>query len=182
MEENIFMKTLVIYTSQTGFTKKYAKWLAERMKADILDLKDAQKKSTGFFDGYQAIVYGGWAMAEKISKVKWYLGKAPSWKDKRLAVFCVGGSPCDNPQTEVMMKNILDDEQRKYIKAFYCQGGFNYEKMSAGSKFAMKMFINMLKKKKNPSEEDKAMVERISSSYDISDKKYIEPIVEYLEA
>ena len=38
------MKTLIIYTSQTGFTKKYSEWIAERTKADILTLKEAQKK------------------------------------------------------------------------------------------------------------------------------------------
>ncbi len=38
------MKTLVIYTSQTGFTKKYAQWLSDEMNADIFELKDAQKK------------------------------------------------------------------------------------------------------------------------------------------
>ena len=31
------MKTLIIYTSQTGFTKKYSEWLADEMEADILD-------------------------------------------------------------------------------------------------------------------------------------------------
>ena len=29
------MKTLVVYTSQTGFTKRYAQWIAERMEADL---------------------------------------------------------------------------------------------------------------------------------------------------
>ena len=38
------MKTLIIYTSQTGFTKKYAQWIADEMSADIYDLKDAKKK------------------------------------------------------------------------------------------------------------------------------------------
>lgn len=176
------MKTLVVYTSQTGFTKKYAEWLGERMKADVLDLKDAQKKNTGFFDDYQAIVYGGWAVAGKLSKSKWYLGKAPSWKDKKLAVFCVGGSPNESPETKVALENMLNDEQRKFIKAFYCQGGINYEKMSAGNRLTLKMFVGALKKKKNLSEKERTMVEMISSTYDISDKKYIEPIVEYLEA
>lgn len=176
------MKTLVVYTSQTGFTKKYAEWLGERMKADVLDLKDAQKKNTGFFDDYQAIVYGGWAVAGKLSKSKWYLGKAPSWKDKKLAVFCVGGSPNESPETKVALDNMLNDEQKKFIKAFYCQGGINYEKMSAGNRLTLKMFVGALKKKKNLSEKERTMVEMISSTYDISDKKYIEPIVEYLEA
>ena len=43
------MKSLVIYTSQTGFTRKYAMWLADRLNADILDLKDAKKKEKDFY-------------------------------------------------------------------------------------------------------------------------------------
>ena len=175
------MKTLVIYTSQTGFTKKYAEWIAEKTSGDILELKDAQKKSDSFFADYQAIVYGGWLMAGSTVKVKWFLNKAASWQDKRLAVFCVGGSPNDNPDVEVTLKKMLTDEQRKYIRTFYCQGGFNYEKMNGPSKLAMKMFVSALKKKKDQTEEEKIMTKMIATSYDISDIKYTEPIVEYLE-
>ena len=146
------MKTLIIYTSQTGFTKKYAEWIAEKTSGDILELKDAQKKSDSFFADYQAIVYGGWLMAGSTVKVKWFLNKAASWQDKRLAVFCVGGSPNDNPDVEVTLKKMLTDEQRKYIRTFYCQGGFNYEKMNGPSKLAMKMFVSALKKKKDQKE------------------------------
>ncbi len=176
------MKTLIIYTSQTGFTKKYAGWLAERMKADLLDLKDAQKKDAVFFDEYQAIVYGGWTMAGSLVKSKWFLDKASAWKDKKLAMFCVGGSPDDNPDVEVFLQKVLTDEQREYIKAFYCPGGFNYEKMNAPSRLAMKMFTGALKKKKDASEAEKTMAQMISSSYDISDIRYIEPVVDYLES
>ena len=174
------MKTLIIYTSQTGFTKRYAEWIAERMSADLLDLKEARKKKDEFFELYDAIVYGGWVMAGNPVKSKWFLDKASAWKNKRLAVFCVGGSPDDNPDVEVFLGKLLTDEQKKYIKAFYCQGGFNYEKMNGPSRLAMKMFVGSLKKKKDATEAEKTMAEMISSSYDISDIKYIEPIVEYL--
>lgn len=175
------MKTLIIYTSQTGFTKKYAQWLSDRLKADIYELKDVQKKEDAFFDEYQAIVYGGWAMAGKTVKINWFFEKAKAWNKKRLAVFCVGGSPNDNPDVEKMLENMLTNEQKKYIKAFYCQGGFDYEKMNTASRLAMKMFVSALKKKKDPTEEEKIMVKMISDSYDISDIKYIEPIAEYIE-
>ena len=175
------MKTLIIYTSQTGFTKRYAGWLADRMNGDLLELKDAQKKKNDFFDEYQAIVYGGWAMAGNVVKVKWFLEKASGWKDKKLAIFCVGGSPNDNPDVEEFLRKALTDEQRKYIKAFYCQGGFNYEKMNGPSRLAMKMFVGALKKKKDATEAEKTMAKMISSSYDISDIKFIEPIVAYLD-
>ena len=174
------MKTLIIYTSQTGFTKKYADWLAQKTGGDLLDLKDAQKKNDAFFDGYEAIVYGGWVMAASVVKVKWFLNKAASWEGKKLAVYCVGGSPNDNPDVEVMLKNMLNDEQREYIRAFYCQGGFNYERMNAPSRLAMKMFVSALKKKKDPTEEEKIMTEMVAKSYDISDEKYLNPIIDYL--
>ena len=174
------MKTLIIYTSQTGFTKKYADWLAQKTGGDLLDLKDAQKKNDAFFEGYEAIVYGGWVMAASVVKVKWFLNRAASWKGKKLAIYCVGGSPNDNPDVEVMLKNMLNDEQREYIRAFYCQGGFNYERMNAPSRLAMKMFVSALKKKKDPTEEEKIMTEMVAKSYDISDEKYLEPLIEYL--
>ncbi len=63
---------------------------------------------------------------------------------------------------------------------FYCQGGICYEKMSKPSKLAMKAFVSVLGKKKDLTESEKAMVEMISHSYDISDPKYIEPLATYL--
>ena len=175
------MKTLVIYTSQTGFTKRYAEWLAGRVGGDVLELKAAQKKKEEYYEAYDAICYGGWAMAGSLVKAKWFLEKADNWKEKRLAMFCVGGSPNDNPDVEIFIQNALTEDQKKYIKMFYCQGGFNYEKMKPASKIAMKMFVSALKNKKNPTEKEKIMAEKMSSSYDISDIKYLDPIVSYLE-
>ncbi len=174
------MKTLIVYTSQTGFTRKYAKWLADKMQGDLLDLKSAQKKEAAFFEGYDAICYGGWVMAARVVKVNWFLEKAVNWRDKRLAVFCVGGSPNDNPDIDTFLQNALTDEQKKYIRIFYCQGGFNYEKMKAPSRIAMKMFVSVLRRRKDATEEEKIATEKMAASYDISDIKYIEPIVSYL--
>ena len=172
------MKTLIIYTSQTGFTEKYARWLADEMGADLYDLKDAKRKESSFFEGYDAITYAGWCMAGNAVKIKWFLDRANGWKNKRLAVVIVGGSPNDSNEVEEALKRVLNDEQKQYIKAFYCQGGFNYDKMNLPSKMAMKMFVGALKKK--PDEKSKQMAEYISKSYDISDRKYIEPVVKYL--
>ena len=174
------MKTLIIYTSQTGFTKRYAEWIAEKTGGDLLELKDAQKKSDDYFKDFDAICYGGWLMAANVVKVKWFFEKTNNWKNKRLALFCVGGSPNDNPDVDVFLQNVITEEQRKYIKVFYCQGGFNYEKMKTPSRIAMKMFVSALKNKKDATEKEKVMAEKMASSYDISDIKYIEPIVMYL--
>lgn len=173
------MKTLVVYTSQTGFTRKYAQWIAERTGADLFHVKDVQKKDNSFFGGYEAIVFAGWLMAEKESKVNWFLDRVSGWKDKRLAVVAVGASPIGNPQVEKALNAMLNDEQKAYIETFYCQGGLNYEKMNVAARLMMKAFANSLKNSKN--EESRKMGEIFGQSCDFSDQKYIEPVLAYLQ-
>ncbi|MBP9995658.1 MAG: flavodoxin [Lachnospiraceae bacterium] len=175
------MKKLVIYTSQTGFTKKYAEWISARLNADVLTIQEAKNMKMDFYDEYDAIIYGGWTMAGSVVGSKWFLKNASDWKDKRLVLFCVGASPEANPDVEVSLSKLLTDEQRTYIKVFYCQGGLDYSRMKTPSKLAMKLLASTLSKKKDADQKEKDMAEMISHSYDISDEKYILPIVQYIE-
>lgn len=172
------MKTIVIYNSQTGFTKCYAQWIAEAAGADCFELSEAKKKNLA---AYEAIIFGGWACAGGISKLSWFKGNIDKWADKKLIAFCVGGSPIDSPDIEPALKRNFNESELKRVRVFYCPGGFNYEKMSAPSKLMMKMFIKALKAKKGKTEAEEEMIKMISSSYDISDHQYIEPILECLE-
>ena len=79
------------------------------------------------------------------------------------------------------LRQNFNEPELKKVKTFYCPGGFNYEKMSAPSKLMMKMFLKTLKAKKEKTTEEQIMIKMVSSSYDISDKKYIEPILQYLK-
>ena len=72
------MKTAVIYNSQTGFTKKYAEWISEATGADCFEIGTAKKQD---FDRYDAIVFGGWACAGRISKISWFKSNMDKWLD-----------------------------------------------------------------------------------------------------
>lgn len=168
------MKTAVIYNSQTGFTKKYAEWISEAIDADCFEIGTAKKQD---FDRYDAIVFGGWACAGRISKISWFKSNMDKWSDKMLVVFCTGGSPAESPEIEAFLSNNFSELEREKLHVFYCPGGFNYDKMSAGSKLMMKMFKKMVGAKKDKTEADMEMLNMISHSYDISDRKYIEPII-----
>ncbi len=96
------MKVAVIYNSQTGFTKKYAEWISEATGADCLELKVAKKQD---FDRYDAIVFGGWACAGRISKISWFKSNMDKWSDKTLIAFCTGGNPAENPEIETLLNN-----------------------------------------------------------------------------
>lgn len=172
------MKTIVIYNSQTGFTKRYAQWLAEAAGADCIELSAAKKKD---LTAYEAIVFGSWACAGGISKISWFKGNIDKWADKKLIAFCVGASPMENPEVETALKQMFNESERKRVKAFYCPGGLSYDKMSTPSRLMMKLFVKTLRAKKDKTQEEQEMIKWISSSYDISDKKYIEPILQCLE-
>lgn len=174
------MSKLVVYTSQTGFTKRYAQWLGDKTGAQLITYEEAKKKKDPFFEEYDTIVYGGWSMAGQVVNSKWFFEKAENWKSKKLAIFCVGASPKDNPEVDEALEKMTTEEQKKFIKVFYCPGGLNYSKMKLPSRLAMKAFASMLKKKKDATESEKEMAKYLSDSYDISDQKYIELILEYI--
>ncbi len=172
------MKTIIIYNSQTGFTKRYAEWIAEAAEADCIELSAAKKKD---LTAYEAIVFGSWACAGSISKISWFKGNIDKWTGKKLIVFCVGASPIENPEVEIALSQIFNESERKKAALFYCPGGLNYDKMAAPSKLMMKLFVKSLKAKKVKTQEDELMIKMISSSYDIAGKQYIEPILQCLK-
>lgn len=168
------MKTVVIYCSDTGFTKRYAEWIAAATKADLFSLSETKKVD---WNGYDAIVFGSWACAGGIRKLKWFQSHLKQWNGKRVIAFCVGASPYDSEEIAAALRQNFPPKDFANVDVFYCPGGLNYKKMPLRSKVMMKMFVAMLKKQKNRDEE---MIRIVSSSYDISDKKYIEPICKLL--
>lgn len=172
------MKTAIIYFSQTGFTKQYAEWLAEEVEGECMPFAEAEKKD---FSGYDAIVFGSWCHAGLIRKHSWFKEKLPQWQNKKKVVFAVGASPAENPEiAEALPKNFTEEEWAQ-VSVFYCPGGLRYENMKMSSKIMMKIFAKMMAGKKDKTEDEKVMAEMIGKSYDISDRKYIRPIVECLK-
>ena len=174
------MKTLIIYSSQTGFTKRYTEWLAKKLGAETMTIKDANKKGDSYFEPFDAIIYGGWVSVEKIHKANWFTSRIAKWRNKKLAMFCVGASPINYAGVDSLLDKALTDDQKKYAKAFYCEGGINYDKMPIGSRMLMKAFAAMMKNKKDKTADEVAMTDHISRSGDYTDPKFLEPLVSYI--
>ena len=170
------MKALVIYNSKTGFTKRYAQWIGEDAGCECVDFKEGAKRN---LSDYDAVVFGGWCMAGGITKVSWLKKKIPelSRAGKKIIVFAVGASPADSPDIPEGMRNNFSEEEWKSVKVFYCPGGLDYSRMNFMSRTLMGMLAKSLSKKKDATESDRKKAEMISRSYDISDRKYIVPIV-----
>ena len=117
-------------------------------------------------------------MAGKVVKQEWFLEKAATLKEKKLAIVAVGASPNESPEVETAMANLITEEQKQYIKVFYCQGGIDYSKMKLSSKMALKMFSTILKNSKDPKQREQGAF--IDHSYDVSDIKFIDPVLSFI--
>ena len=84
------MKAVVIYKSKTGYTKKYAEWIAEDLACESRSIKGVKLDD---LKNYGLVIYGGGVYAGMIAglgKVKNWMEKSP---DKTWIIFATGASP-----------------------------------------------------------------------------------------
>lgn len=143
----------VVYTSNTGFTQKYANMISDKLGLPVFSFKEAKqnlKKQT-------KIVYIGWLFANAVKGFK----KA----NKRFDICAVCGvGLCDTGALvqEVRNRTHLNDN----TPLFTLQGGIDKTKLKGLNKLLINMLIKALKAQKNPSETDKHMLNLLSKDAD----------------
>lgn len=171
------MKTLVIYKSKTGFTKKYAEWIAEELKADVFD---TSKVNVGTLKNYDTVIYGGGLHAGGINGIKFIIQSMDILKNRKVIVFATGASVSNEEIVSAVFKKNFTDEQQKYIKFFYLRGGFNYSKLNPLDKIAMSLFKWLLSRKKNLTSGEKMMLDMYCNPVDYAIKDNIKEIIKYV--
>jgi len=172
-------KTIIVYKSSTGFTRRYAQMIAEKTGAQLLDLKETKAIK---LRGADTIVFGGRLRAGSIDGLK----KARALYEKsgasRFVVFATGAAPNEARETieETWRKN-LNPSELETVPHFYMQAGLCYEKMGFVDRSMMKMLGRMLAARKNKTPQDEALEKMLEKSFDISDESFILPLLEYLK-
>lgn len=167
------MKSIVIYKSSTGFTKTYAKWIAEALSCEALPLENAKSVD---LNKYDAVIFGGWIFAGTIQGLKGIKEKLTSYNGKK-AVFATGATPPESPEASAALSTCFTEEERKTIGTFYMQGGLDYTQMGAVHKAMMKMMSSMMKKQKGI---DSVEYKTVSQSFNGTSKESIAPLVHYI--
>lgn len=172
-------RTLIIYKSRTGFTKRYAEMIAEETNCTLIDFKDT---TIDLISGFDTVIFGSRLHAGIIDGLKRVRELFQSSKAKHFAIFVTGATPNAAEETinEIWENNLTSDELTN-LPHFYMQSGLCYEKMSFPDKLMMKMVSIMLSKKKNKDSNETGFAQVITSSYDISSKEYITPLVIWLK-
>ena len=118
-------------------------------------------------------------MAGMVVKVKWFFERAAYWKNKKLSIVAVGASPNDNPEVDEFLNNLLTDEQRPLAMNNENKDEKNKDEKNKEKENNSNSENPIEQNNKNSSEDDKKKGEMISKSYDISDKRFIAPVVDY---
>lgn len=169
------MKAIVIYYSKTGFAKRYAGWLSEQLECELVPVE--QIKSLNL-EGYDTVIFASRIYAGIIQKLDWF--KSLNLPGVNKIVLATGATPAGSPEIETVIKNNFKGDLSCY-KVFYLPGGLCYEKMGFADKLFMKMFSSMMKNKKDKDKLEQDMADALGSSFDISKKEYLEPVVQYIK-
>lgn len=163
------MKRIVVYESGTGFTAKYAGWIAQRLGCEAKKFKNVKQ---GELETYDLVVYGGWIMAGMITG----FNKIKTLNLKNLVVFAVGMSVSNDEVAE----RIAQQNQIERERLFYYEGGCKPEKLGFMKKMMLKMVKKSLEKKADKTADDLHMLETFKGA-DNTDKAAIEELIKYCE-
>ncbi|MDR1002127.1 MAG: flavodoxin domain-containing protein [Oscillospiraceae bacterium] len=173
------MNGIILYKSKYGATKKYAEWLRDTTGFDIIE---TNKATVAQVKNYDVIVLGGGIYASGISGLSFLRKNMDELAGKRLAVFCVGGSPFEQAAFEEMYAHNFKGNLSG-VKCFYCRGAFDMEVMNFADKTLCKMLKKTLEKKDPATYEPSqaALIAVIGQNGDWTDKEYLQPLIEYLK-
>ncbi len=173
------MKSVVVYSSITGFTRKYAEWISEDLNCDILSVKNTTIEKLLEYD---TVIYGGSLHAAGITGINIIKKNLPDLTGRKLVVFATGASPYkEEVLDEIRAKNFTPEED-KQVKVFYFRGGFDYSRLNFTNKVLMslfKLFILMKPENKRTSDEI-GMLACFSKPVDFTKRENIKEIVDYV--
>jgi menaquinone-dependent protoporphyrinogen IX oxidase len=172
------MKAIVLYRSISGFTKKYAQWIAEELGADLFDCREVKPDA---FSAYGLVIFGGSLHAVGINGIDIITRNLGALAGKKVIVFATGASPAREDIPEEVLAANFPEEQRKLLRFFYLRGGFDFGKLDLPNKALMTLlkWKLLMKKSEDREPDEKGMLAAFAKSMDFTKKESIRPLVDY---
>ena len=98
---------------------------------------------------------------------------------KKLVIFAVGLNIMQK-ETRMQLREINFNRRKiAHLTCYYCPGAYDPAKIRGIDAGIMKMMVNMLEKKPSleTTEEDRRLLKNVKNGADLTDRKYIEPII-----
>ena len=175
------MNEAVVYCSQTGFTEKYARWLAEELDCVATPFR---MRSDVDLDTTDLLVFCSWFHAASIKGARWLKKAMESHPNLPVIVLATGATPrpgagwsTEDGINEAFARTFPKSEYPD-LPCFYCHGGYDFDKLGAADKLAMRMFYKMHGKSEDPKEREMLAIMR--KGFDGTRREYLAPLLEYV--
>ena len=160
----------IVYTSNTGYTKKYAVLLGKKLRLPVYDLAEAKTK----LSESSPIIYLGWLMAGTVK------GYSKAAKRYQVAAVCGVGMGATGSQIEDVRKvNKLPGT----MPVFTLQGGFDITRLRGVYKLMMTIMSKAagkrLKGKKDRTPEEEAILDMMLHGGSRVSEKNLSAILEW---
>lgn len=162
----------IVYTSNTGFTEKYARLLGNKTGLPVFPLSDASEK----LPKGSEILYLGWLMAGKVQ------GYKKAAKSYQVCALCgVGMGDTGSQLSDVRKVNAIPEG----LPVFVLQGGFDMSKLRGIYKMMMTIMAKTAGKgladKPDRTPEEDTMLELLNHGGDYVSEENLGSVLEWFE-
>ena len=178
-------KTLVLYYSKYGTTKKYAEWIASELNGDICPISNVKENNLAQYD---AIIIGSGLYAGSIKGMDIITNNYETLRGRKLVLFTCGLADYSKAgnikEIAGRIEAAIPENIRRDLKTYFLRGGIDYKRLSFVHKIMMAI-MNMIivrkvkKEGDNADEEDREFLDTYGKDADFTDKNSIMGIVEY---
>lgn len=170
------MKVAIIYSSKSGFTEKYAQWIAQETTGDLIALRDLSEKC---LNGYDKLVYGGGLYAGGVNGLKKFKALTAHLPKEKLIYFATGATPAREGVALELVNGNFSEGEREGLQFFYFRGGFDYSLLGIVDKLLMNVMKLMIRRKKasERTPDESGMLAAYDHPVDFCDFKQIEPLI-----
>ncbi len=144
------MKTVVTYQSKTGYTQKYAEWIAEELGADLYPISQVPVQKLAAYD---VVIHGGSLFATGILGLKKIKNSLSDLQNKKVIVFGVGLTPVNAETVEKVQTQNFTAEELEKVRFFYFRGGFNFKALSFFDRILMGIMRRFIERKQRQGKE-----------------------------
>ena len=166
----------VVYKSKYGETRTYAKWIADKLHADIFEADNISFQS---LNNYQVIIFAGSLYASKLTVYKSFKRLYKKLiKNKKIYCVIVGiGNPEHKELYEDAINKNFQSKEKENITFYYLRGAIDFTKLKIHHALMMLMNRKILATKNIQTEDDKIFLENYGKKLDYLSKNSINDIV-----
>ncbi len=170
------MKSIVVYGSISGFTRKYAEIIAGRLKAELVSVERLKPR---MLRDCRTVIYGGSLHAVGIYGWKKFRKMIRGGKFAKIIVFAVGAAPAKNETIRSVYRSNFTPEEGAGVKFYYLRGGFDLRKLRQPYRFLISLYRFVIGKRKNKTPDEIGFLDSFEHPVDFVSAENAKDLIDY---